>query len=76
MSIESGDVIEELKERISKNNNEILELSIKYNQLMTIFMSVMANDQKMNTKLDSILEKIYAIKDWSISTTPSSSSSK
>lgn len=66
--------IEELKERISKNSNDILNLMVKYNQLLSLFLSITSANEKINTKIDNLAEQLYAIKDWSISSTSSTSS--
>ena len=63
--------IEEMKERISKNNNDILNLTVKYNQLLSLFLSVVSASEKINGKIDDILKRVYAINDSSISTTSS-----
>ena len=65
---------EELKERISKNSNDILNLMVKYNQLLSLFLSITSANEKINIKIDNLTEKLYAIKDWSISTISSTDS--
>lgn len=65
---------EELKERISKNSNDILNLMVKYNQLLSLFLSITSANEKIKIKIDKLAEKIYAIKDWSISTISSTDS--
>ena len=66
--------LEELKERISKNSNDILNLMVKYNQLLSLFLSITSANEKINIKIDKLAKKIYAIKDWSISTISSTDS--
>lgn len=73
MNKETNEAIEELRELVSKINNDILNLTMKYNQMISLMMTVSMSEQKINTKLDNIQNAIYAIRD-SISTTSSSSS--
>ena len=42
--------LEELKERISKNSNDILNLMVKYNQLLSLFLSITSANEKINIK--------------------------
>ena len=74
MRQEQSNINEELKERISKNSNDILNLMVKYNQLLSLFLSITSANEKINTKIDDLSEKLYAIKDWSISSTSSADS--
>ena len=73
MDTETANNINELKERISKNSNDILNLMVKYNQLLSLFLSITSANEKINLKIDSLKEKLYAMSDWSISTTSSAS---
>ena len=67
MNPEMNAIIEELKERISKNNNEILNLMLKYNQMLSLLLSISSSSEKINNKLDHITERIYTINEASIS---------
>lgn len=74
MDTQTNDAIEELREVVSKANNDILNLSIKYNQILALLTTITISEQKINDKLDIIQQDIHAIKDSSIPTTSSKSS--
>lgn len=74
MDTQTNDAIEELREVVSKANNDILNLSIKYNQILALLTTITITEQKINDKLDIIQQEIQAIKDSSMPTTSSKSS--
>ena len=71
MDTQTNDAIEELREVVSKANNDILNLSIKYNQILSLLTTISKSGEKINSKLDEIQEFIQAIKDSSIPITSS-----
>lgn len=71
MDKQNNEAIEELREVVSKANNDILNLSIKYNQILSLLTTISKSEEKINSKLDEIQESIQAIKDSSIPITSS-----
>ena len=71
MDKQNNEAIEELREVVSKANNDILNLSIKYNQILSLLTTISKSEEKINSKLDEIQDSIQAIKDSSIPITSS-----
>lgn len=54
MSIYNNEAIEELREIVSKNNNDILNLEMKYTQLLSLYFNILNECNKVKTDFKDI----------------------